>query len=111
MAIPECFEMDTEARYSVAGWRGVAFRLLGWEQRWEPCMVYMLEEETGEEYETPDPYGEGEWVDDVGGRVRVVMVGDDKVHIEDLSDLTRLDDLEYCAECGQIGCTHDGRER
>jgi hypothetical protein len=27
------------------------------------------------------------------------------------SDLIPLDDLDYCAECGQVGCCHDGRDR
>jgi len=46
-----------------------------------------------------------------GGRVVVVMVGDDREHTVDPEDLTRLDDDAYCAECGQIGCTGDGRDR
>lgn len=45
------------------------------------------------------------------GMVRVVMVGDDHEHVVPLEDVTPLDDLAYCAECGQLGCEHDGRER
>jgi len=45
------------------------------------------------------------------GRVVCVMVGDDRRFTFDPTEVTPLDDLDYCAECGQIGCTHDGRER
>jgi hypothetical protein len=34
--------------------------------------------------------------------------GDLSVVFED--DLTALDDLDYCAGCGQIGCTRDARD-
>jgi uncharacterized protein YlxP (DUF503 family) len=44
-------------------------------------------------------------------QVRAVMVGDDREHIVDIDDLTELGELDYCAECGQIGCAHDGRDR
>ena len=43
--------------------------------------------------------------------VRAIMVGDDREHELDRDDLTELGELDYCAECGQVGCGHDGRER
>jgi hypothetical protein len=44
-------------------------------------------------------------------RAIVVMVGDDRKHTVDVEDLEALPDEDYCGECGQIGCTHDGKER
>jgi hypothetical protein len=37
------------------------------------------------------------------------MVGDDCVHIVPVEDLEILGEDDYCHECGQIGCTGDGR--
>ena len=44
-----------------------------------------------------------------GSHVRAVMVGDDRVHEVDKDDLVLLDEDAYCSECGQVGCTADGR--
>jgi hypothetical protein len=41
----------------------------------------------------------------------VRMVGDDAKHVVEVHDLKPLDEDDYCHECGQIGCTHDGRDR
>ena len=46
-----------------------------------------------------------------GGRARVVMVGDDQEHVVEPGDLVKIDDEDYCHECGQVGCTADGRDR
>lgn len=81
-------ELDLSLRYEYRYMPGVAVRLTMW----------------------TDEDGFDHLVDD-GGFVRVIMVGDDAVHTVDPDDLRTLDDLDYCAECGQIGCTHDGRER
>ena len=103
-------ELDPGATYTVRSWPGAAVRIVGREQHWEPCLV--LTAVAGEEDEwLPALDGEGEWVDADGGRVYVVMVGDDYRHLVDADDLVLLDELEYCAECGQVGCAHDGRER
>lgn len=32
------------------------------------------------------------------------MVGDDRVHLVDPDDLTKIEDDDYCHECGQVGC-------
>jgi hypothetical protein len=102
--------LDKGARYSVRGWRGIAFRIAGFPERWEPCLALVTDDD-GEEHE--EDTGDGEWVeqDESCGRVIVVMVGDDKRHEVDVEDLTPLDPLAYCESCGQMGCTHDGRER
>lgn len=85
--------IDLSARYTVDGYGGVAFYLLGYELvRDEDFEWTGIEEENRE-------------------RVRAVMVGDDHVFNVGVDEITQIDDLDYCAECGQIGCTADGRER
>lgn len=64
----------------------------------------------GEELEVPTD--EGEWVTDAESTEwHMHMVGDDRDFVHDESDLTLLDEDDYCHVCGQTGCTHDGRER
>lgn len=101
-------KIDFNARYTVRGYRGVAFYLKGYAQRFEPYTFLAVDDETGEDIDVPDPYGEGEYVDDYEN-VIAVMVGDDREHTVSVEDITRLDDEAYCHECGQVGCTHDGR--
>lgn len=85
--------IDFDAHYTVAGYRGIAFYLLGYEMVRDADYDWTgIEEENRE-------------------MVRAVMVGDDRVHIVDVDDLTPLDELDYCAVCGQVGCSHDGRDR
>jgi hypothetical protein len=88
-------EIDFDAHYSVDGMPGVAWYLVG--------------------YVTDVTY---EWDDDNECEVEVeyntsmveaVMVGDNRKHEIDVDDLTKLDEDDYCHQCGQIGCTHDGR--
>lgn len=80
-------QVSTEGAYKVEGWSpGIAWRCLG------PVMIRDADYEwTG--IEEPDPQ-----------LVRMVMVGDDTVHIVDADDLVRLDETEFCPECGQVGC-------
>jgi hypothetical protein len=90
------FEEDDAAfpanAYTVTGYGGVAFRVFGWETE-------------------PDEDTEWTGIEERTGRVVCVMVGDDRRFAFDPEDVTAIDDLAYCAECGQIGCTHDGRDR
>ena len=44
-----------------------------------------------------------------GGRAQLVMIGDDKVWTFDADEVRPLDDDDYCASCGQVGCRADGR--
>jgi hypothetical protein len=79
-------ELKLDSRYRVEGYDGIAFYPLGYE---------LIQEEdyewSGIEYENKS-------------RVRMVMVGDDRIHTVDIEDITELQDDEYCPECGQIGC-------
>ena len=93
----KCWEDDEaawpeDARYSHAYMPGVAFRVYGWETA---------------------PTEDTEWdgIEERTGRVIAVMVGDDYRHSCNPADFTRVDDEDYCLVCGQIGCTHDGRDR
>lgn len=83
--------IDFDARYTVAGYRGVAFYLLGYRQ-----------------IETEETEWSGQ-VEEDRDFVVAVMVGDDAKHIVDVEDLTVISEDDYCHECGQIGCHGDGR--
>lgn len=100
------YEEDNETwpadAYSVNGYRGIAFRVSGWET--EPEI-----EQANEDNGWTD-YWDGESMQRTG-RVIAVMVGDDYQHVVDVEDLTPLGELEYCGVCGQVGCQHDGRDR
>lgn len=78
--------------YTVAGYSGVAWRVWGWETAPDEDTEW-----TGQEPRTGD--------------LLLCMVGDDRLFAVDPDDVAALDDDAYCAECGQIGCTHDGRPR
>lgn len=76
----------------IAGYDGIACYVLGWET--EP------DEDTdwsGYEVRT--------------GRLVCIMVGDDRRFTVDPDDVSTLAREEYCSECGQIGCSHDGLDR
>ena len=101
--------LDFSKVYRVKGFQGVACRIVGYPQRFEP---YYFEE--GGTDDNPTYYTEhgGEWVDDTDcGNVYVRMIGDDHRHTVHLADCTEIGELDYCSECGQLGCTHDGRDR
>lgn len=91
MTIKDCeYEEDLNAfpddAYAVRGFKGVAFRALGWEKEM-------------------DRFGEMEQIGRTG-LVAVHMVGDNHVYLVPYSDLMPLTPDEYCNECGQIGCAH-----
>ena len=95
--------------FAVRGWAGVAFQVVGHPvaDPQEPVMVCTLDElhdECDYVLVTDEEPGE-DW-----SRVIVVMVGDDREHVVQVEDLEPLGDGAWCGECGQIGCTNDGRE-
>jgi hypothetical protein len=80
--------LDMNAHYTVDGYPGIAFRLVGYKEVWT------------EDYEWSGiAEVDTDWV-------RAVMVGDDRVHEVEVTDLTLLSDDDYCPECGQVGCGH-----
>lgn len=79
---------QTRARFRLAGHPGVAYRYVG--------RAVIGHDEDGEE-ELSD------------SQLTMVMVGDDYEWTVDVQDVYVLADGAYCAACGQLGCTHDGR--
>lgn len=100
-------ELDMDANYTVKNWRGIAWYVVGYVQIWRPNF-WIYEDENGEEFE--EEAEDGEFEED-RSKVVCVMVGDDRKHTFDIDDLTLINDLDFCGECGQIGCQHDGRDR
>jgi hypothetical protein len=78
--------------YTVRGHGGIAWRVLGWETE-------------------PDEDTEWSGYENRTGRVITIMVGDNHRFVFDPDDLTPLEREDYCGECGQIGCAHDGLDR
>jgi hypothetical protein len=104
--------LDTSLAYTATGYRGVAIRLIGWAQ--ESAAIYELvceDEECDHQLSEMCWGNEGAEITWSDTMVRAYMVGDDRVLLIDRDDLTPIDELDYCAGCGQIGCGHDGRER
>jgi hypothetical protein len=81
---------NNAGHFRVEGYGGVAFYFYGLETKPDEDTEW-----TGEEVPT--------------GKVLMIMVGDDIAHIIDPKDVEPLDEDEFCSECGQIGCTADGR--
>jgi hypothetical protein len=90
------YEEDSEkfgaAAYVVDGYKGIAWHVYGWETE-------------------PDEDTEWSGIEERTGKVVCVMVGDDRQFAFDPEDVTALKREEYCGECGQIGCAHDGYDR
>lgn len=105
--------LDLDARYSVKGYRGVAFFIHGFPKKNEPIIDWVecgepgcACEEGGQNLHEVEVGSELVEQDETCGRVLVVMVGDDRKHEVDVEDLTPLAEDAYCGSCGQIGCGH-----
>lgn len=97
-------ELDLNARYKVADNDGVAWYLVGYKKEWTEEWY----EDVGTQSMSDYIYHEPEEIED-RTKVIAIMVGDDREFTFDIEDLIKLDDEDYCHECGQIGCTADGR--
>lgn len=62
-------------------------------------------QEQGETFYCDGSCEEGEWVE-YEDLARVRMVGDDQVHEVTTDECSPLDDDDFCADCGQLGCSH-----
>ena len=81
------------AAYTVNGWgTGIAWYVRGWEVE-------------------PDEDTEWTGIMERTGRLIMTMVGDDARFSVDPDDVAPLDREDYCGECGQVGCRHDGLDR
>lgn len=49
--------------------------------------------------------------DDGVSWMTVVMIGDDVPHKVDRDDFKEVAREDFCGECGQVGCAHDGLDR
>lgn len=97
---------DFTKTYTVEGYGGIAFRATHFEteRTFEYVYVGFGDTEDDESYVYEEEERET-------GRVVAHMVGDDRDFTFDADELTAIDEDDYCAECGQIGCTADGRDR
>ena len=91
------YETDDETfaadAYTVDGWSaGIAWHALGWETE-------------------PDEDTEWSGYEVRTGRVVTRMVGDDRHFMFDPDEIHPLAREDYCGECGQVGCCHDGLDR
>jgi hypothetical protein len=100
--------LDEDARFTVGGYRGVAFYAIGatTEHRYdEPTHELVCSDEDHDHDE--DCYlvlWDEEGYDVEAGTVDAVMVGDDRVFQVDPEDCTLIADEDYCSGCGQVGC-------
>ena len=79
--------------YRINGWAaGIAWYVLGWETE-------------------PDQDTEWSGIEERTGNLVCRMIGDDRDFSVDPEDVTALERDEYCGECGQVGCCHDGLDR
>jgi hypothetical protein len=93
MTTKEIMDAQKEGyRFTVWGSEGIAFYCAGIETMPDEDTVW-----TGQENPT--------------GNLLMVMVGDDRKFPTDPDDVIAIGEMDYCAECGQIGCQHDGRDR
>ncbi len=89
--------------YSINGYSGIAWYVLGWET--EPGDTEWWDDEAGETVYDDDPETKRT------GRIVAVMIGDDRHFTFDEDEATPIARKDYCGECGQIGCGHDGLDR
>lgn len=81
--------LDLDANYKVEGYSGIA---------WYPLGYVMARDE---DYEWT-----GIEIEDTS-RVRMVMVGDDRVFTFDIDEIEVIPEDSFCHSCGQIGCGHN----
>jgi len=96
--------LDTDARYSVEEYPGVAFYILGYATEDQEQEIWFCDHD--DNYPHDDGCEVSYELETVerNDMVRAVMVGDDREHLIDVDDLTPISDDDYCASCGQIGC-------
>lgn len=105
--------IDFEAYYTVKGRGGVAWYLTGWDKTWTEPEAELVCDVVDPDHDHDDwcyLMPESEQVD-CHDRVTAVMVGDDTPWLIDVEDLVKIDREDFCGQCGQVGCTHDGLER
>lgn len=97
-------ELDFNAHYKVEGWPGVAVYLVEYKQNYNEEWIFVGAEDD-------DLDNDENWICDVDWyndytQVYVTMVGDDARHLVNVDDLVKIEETDFCRECGQIGCSH-----
>jgi len=101
---------DPAARFTVAGYRGIAFYCYGLDEQEQQGEDFLLCEDDECDHGLSEMcWLAGEWEMVETGMVVMVMVGDDRKHIVDPDDVTLIAEEDYCSGCGQVGCRADGR--
>lgn len=108
MAVTHYSHDGSPKYYSVESYPGIAFRVLGHLIVQEDCQGHPDDGEfnapIGETFycdgSCEEPYEHDDFV-------KVQMVGDNKVRIVDIDELTLIDEDDVCG-CGQIGCNSGG---
>ena len=102
-------DFDFNAHYTVDGYKGVAWYASKYATYTKFTCDLVCEDDDCEHDDLC--YFYNEWKEIDTDRVVMVMVGDNREFIFDVSDVQAIAEEDYCSECGQIGCTMDGRER
>lgn len=100
----DTFEIGDHVTWSQM--KGVAFYIVREETETvypEPWLVEDGDPDNAFDYVYPE---EDDCTEIPTGNYVVTMVGDDREFIAESDDLTPLDEEEFCAGCGQIGCGH-----
>ena len=85
-------DFDFHSRYRIEDYGGVAWYVVGYEKTRDEDYEW-----TGIEHENRE-------------RVVAIMVGDDRRFTFDVDELIKIDDEDYCPECGQLGCKAYSRD-
>jgi hypothetical protein len=97
-------EFDFDSHYSVDGYGGIAWYVIGYATQWtEESWTFLGDDNDDRDDESLYAYDEPEEYED-REHVRAVMVGDDRVFEFEIDELTPISEDDYCPECGQIGC-------
>ena len=89
-------DFDFTAAYKLENHAGIAWRATSYKKEYDFSPVY---DEDGE-YTGYDDYEEY----DDKSQVICHMIGDDVDFTFYVDELIKIDESEYCPECGQIGC-------
>lgn len=98
--------INTDGRFTVDSMSGVAW----WFKRWDTDEIpeswtLACDDPDCEHDDTCYLYNEPEQAES-SERAVMVMVGDDREHVVDVSELTEISENDYCPGCGQTGCGH-----
>jgi hypothetical protein len=96
--------LDFDAHYKVNGWPGVAVYPV--EHIEYPREEWSFIGNDDDDRDDEDNYILDVWYEKDESQVYVIMVGDDTRHLVDVDDLVKIEETDFCRECGQIGCGH-----